>query len=113
MPPGPDVAIQAPVLPVNLAHAGHEGGGFFVPHLDEADFILVSAERFDDAVDALAGNSENGVDSPIEHRFHKNVACVFCHWPDLNDNVRTIGALKSVCKWTQESGFVFSSAACA
>ena len=46
--------------------AGHERGGFFVPHMDETDLVLVRAQRFHDAVDPVAGESEDGVDTPVD-----------------------------------------------
>jgi hypothetical protein len=44
---------------------------------------------------------------------YERPAALFTHSPDLNDNGRTIRPMKSVCKWTHESAFVFSSTACA
>lgn len=54
--------------------AGHEGGGFLVPDLDEADAVLTLAERFHDAVDAIARDAEDHFDSPIEQAFHEYVS---------------------------------------
>ena len=36
--------------------ARHKRGGFFVPHMNKTDLVLVGAQRFHDAVDAVAGN---------------------------------------------------------
>ncbi len=38
---------------------------FLVPAVDKADAVLGSAQGFDKAVDAVAGQSENGVDPPL------------------------------------------------
>ena len=33
--------------------AGHERGGFFMPHLNETDIVLSLAQAFHDSVDAV------------------------------------------------------------
>src|ERR1041384_1027117 len=44
--------------------AGGESGRLFVPDLDELDLLLMSSERFEDAVDAIAGKTEDRVNAP-------------------------------------------------
>ena len=53
--------------------AGHERGGLLVPHLDEADLVLVRAQRLHDAVDAVAGQAEDSVDSPVDEALYEDV----------------------------------------
>lgn len=55
--------------------ASVEGGCFLVPHLDEADAVAADSQRLDYAVDAVAWETENGVDAPIEQRFDQHVRC--------------------------------------
>src|SRR2546423_5193155 len=61
--------------------AGHEGRGFFVPDLHEPDLILALAQCFHDAVDAIAGKTENLGDTPvnqaIDQQFRRAVAAMF------------------------------------
>jgi len=46
--------------------AGGEGGRFLVPHLDESQFLLMRAQCLEDAVNAISGETENGIDSPLD-----------------------------------------------
>src|SRR5918996_1373267 len=46
--------------------AGHEGGGFFMPNLNETNMILALSQRLHDSVDAVARQSEDDVNSPIK-----------------------------------------------
>ena len=64
--------------------AGHEGRGLLVPHLDEADLVLARAQRLHDAVDAVAGKSEDHVDAPVQNGFDENVAAGVCHAPIID-----------------------------
>ena len=48
-----------------------------MPDLDEADFFLPGSQGFHDAVDAVAGEAEDYVDSPIDQAFNEYVCC--CH----------------------------------
>ena len=54
--------------------AGGEGRRLLVPYLDKADLVLALAEGFDDAVDAIAGNAEDGIDAPSQQGVDQNVA---------------------------------------
>ena len=54
--------------------ARREGGDFLVPHLDEANFVLALAQRFEDSVDAVAGQSEDHLDAPVDQRLNEDVA---------------------------------------
>ena len=58
---------------------GGEGGGFFVADLDEAELVFVGAEGFEEAVDAVAGETEDGVDAPLEEAFYDQVGDLLCH----------------------------------
>src|SRR5581483_2759669 len=59
--------------------ASHEGSGFFMPYLDEANFVLYFPEGFDKAVDAVSGKSEDCIDAPVHECFYDNIASCFCH----------------------------------
>ena len=54
--------------------AGGKGRRLLVPHLDEADPVLTLAKRLDDAIDAIAGDAEHGVDAPSQQGVDQNVA---------------------------------------
>src|SRR5437764_7211378 len=54
--------------------AGGEGRGLLVPHLDKANAVLAFAERLDNAVDAITGDAEYGVDAPCQQGVDQNVA---------------------------------------
>jgi hypothetical protein len=54
--------------------AGGEGRDFLVARLDEADPVLAFAQRFENAVDPVAGNPENRIDAPLDKRVDENVA---------------------------------------
>jgi hypothetical protein len=53
---------------------GIEGGGLFVPNLDEADPILPGPQRFDDTVDSVSRDSKDGVDPPLQESLDEYVA---------------------------------------
>src|ERR687898_29860 len=53
--------------------ASHECRRFFVTHLNKADLLLPFAQSLHDAVDAIAGQAENDVDSPIVNGLDKNI----------------------------------------
>jgi hypothetical protein len=59
--------------------AHHEGGGFFMAHLDEANLFLPRPQRLDDPVDAIAGQAEHHVDAPFHQRVDEAVRCRFAH----------------------------------
>jgi len=59
--------------------ASHERGGLLVAHLDEADFLLLLAQRLHDSVDAVTGQPEDHFDTPFHEHFHQNVRCSFSH----------------------------------
>src|SRR4051812_4366866 len=54
----------------------HESRGLFVACLDEPDLVLMSAERFDDPVDAVARDAEDGINAPIDESFNEYVGSV-------------------------------------
>src|SRR5258707_593886 len=54
--------------------ARHERGRLLVAHLDEADFVLPLAKRFNDAVDAVSEEAEHDFDTPILKRVNEDVA---------------------------------------
>src|SRR5690242_19151465 len=45
---------------------GGERGGLFVAHLNEANLVLMSSESFEDAVHAIARQSKNSLNTPID-----------------------------------------------
>src|SRR5437870_1521102 len=55
--------------------AGAESGGFFVAHLNEANFFLVSAQGFHDAVDAVAGQAKDNFYAPVNQGFDQYIGC--------------------------------------
>ena len=61
--------------------AGHEGGRLLVPHLHEADAVLAIAQGFHDAVDTVAGQAEDRVDTPIMDGVDQHVGSSLCHAP--------------------------------
>src|SRR5438874_6279013 len=69
--------------------ASHECGGFLMPHLYEANRILPFAERFHDAVDAVAGQTEHHVDTPLLDRVDKNIGRCSSH-PDSQSNLSSV-----------------------
>src|SRR5438552_14691855 len=69
--------------------AGHEGGRFLVAYLDEAHVVLTLAQRFHDAVDAVAGEPEDHLDSPVEQRIDEDFRSCLGH----DRSLRSYGAL--------------------
>ena len=63
-------ADAEPAGPLGIG-AGREGGGFLVPDLDEADLVLPRAERLEDAVDSVAGESEDDCRPPSRSGFRR------------------------------------------
>lgn len=53
--------------------AGHEGGGFLVPHLQEADAVLAHAQRLHHAVNAVARQAEHHLHLPVYERVDQDV----------------------------------------
>lgn len=62
---------------------GHEGGGLLVVDEDEADLVPVAAQALHDPVDAVAGQSEDGVDAPGDETFDEQLGSNFPHGPLL------------------------------
>src|SRR5690242_15670182 len=48
-------------------------------HVNETNFVLALAQRLHQAVDAIAGQSENNFDAPIDEAFDKNVCSCTGH----------------------------------
>jgi hypothetical protein len=44
-----------------------------VPHLNEADDVLLRPQRLHDAVDAVAGKAEHGIDAPLVKNVDEDV----------------------------------------
>ena len=67
---------QADTEPAGVFGVGarHKRGRFFMADLDEPNTILPSAERFHDAVDAVAGQTEHDFDTPALDRVNENIA---------------------------------------
>src|SRR5947209_1168275 len=59
--------------------AGHECCGLFVPDLYEAHALLSCAQSFHDSVDAVAGKTENSVNTPTDNSLDEHVGCCLCH----------------------------------
>ena len=51
--------------------AGREGGGLFVPHLDQLDMVLPPAQGLKNAVDPVTGKTEDRVDFPFNQPVHQ------------------------------------------
>src|SRR5438876_4702811 len=60
--------------------AGRESGGFLVPDLDEPDLVLIRPERLENSIDAVAGEAENSLDTPLDQAFHKQFRCIFVNY---------------------------------
>src|SRR5438094_1857970 len=69
--------------------ASHERGGFLVPHLYEPNHILPLAEGFHDSVDAVAGQTEHHVDTPLLDCVDKNIGRCSSH-PDSQSNLSSV-----------------------
>jgi hypothetical protein len=41
--------------------------------LDESEFVLMGAQGFKESVNAVAGKSEDGVDSPVDQPFDDKI----------------------------------------
>jgi hypothetical protein len=63
---------------------GLERGHFLVPGLDELRAVVGSAERGDDAVDAVAGVAEQMLDVPLAQAFQQVVTYSRCHDQSLS-----------------------------
>jgi hypothetical protein len=59
--------------------AGHERGSFFMPYLDKTDLLLVRAQRFHNAVDAVSRQTKNDIDSPIDQSLNQHIGSSFGH----------------------------------
>ena len=69
-----------PDLPGRLGVRGrHEGGGLLVMDQEEADLVLVPAQRFHDPVDPVPGQAEDGVDAPVGQPLDQCFRCDPCH----------------------------------
>ena len=53
--------------------ARHERGRFFMPHLDESNPVLPLSQRFHDAVDPIARDSEDNLNSPVDQVVHEYI----------------------------------------
>src|SRR6185437_8933589 len=54
---------------------GHEGGCFFMPHLNKADSVGTSPQRLHNAVYSVPRQSEDSVYAPVHQRLNQNVCC--------------------------------------
>lgn len=74
MPPGPLVAKADAEPPSELgATAGGEGGRRLVPHLDEADAVPRLARGLHDPVDAVAGQPEDHLHTPVNQPLDQHI----------------------------------------
>ena len=62
--------------------ARRKRGRLLVPHLDEAEFLLIGAERLKEAVDAVARVAEDDLDAPVDQSFDEQIRCGFRHGGD-------------------------------
>jgi hypothetical protein len=44
-----------------------------MPHLDELEFVLVGAQRFHNAVNAVAGEAEHVLHTPVDQGFNQDI----------------------------------------
>src|SRR6185437_12372856 len=75
--------------------ACHERRGLLMPGLDEADMLLALAQRFHDAVDSIAGNSEDCVHTPFDQPIDQNRCRRLCHVLLLMCLMRGVGGVWS------------------
>jgi hypothetical protein len=75
-PRGRDAHAE-PSGPFGITASG-ERGGLLVAGLDETNFVLAFAQGFDQAVDAVAGQSEDNFHFPIDQRFDDHVGSGHC-----------------------------------
>src|ERR1041385_1344414 len=54
-------------------------GRLFMPHLNESDFVLVSSECLENAVNAIAGQSKNRIYTPINKPSNQQISNGSCH----------------------------------
>jgi hypothetical protein len=54
--------------------AGHQGRRLLMTHLHEADAVLALSQRLHDAVNAIAWQPEDGIDTPLEQAFHHAIS---------------------------------------
>ena len=67
-------------LPRGLGVGGrHERGRLFVMDQHELDPVLMTAEAFHDAVDAVARKAEDGVHAPVSEPLDQSLGCDLCH----------------------------------
>src|SRR5690606_16240384 len=59
--------------------AGHKRRRLFVPHLNETYFVLLLAQRFHDAVDAVARDAEDHFHAPVANGVDEYVRRCGCH----------------------------------
>jgi hypothetical protein len=64
--------------------AGHERGRLLVVNEHEPHLVLVAAQPLHDPVDAVAGQAEDGVHSPVGQSFDQQLGRDFVH-ADLQD----------------------------
>src|SRR4029453_18863163 len=66
--------------------ARHERRRFLVSHLHETDLVALLQQRFHDAVDAVAGETEDGIDAPLVQDVDEDLRCRLSHSsPSIRD----------------------------
>ena len=57
-----------------------------MPHLHEADAVLPLSQQLHDAVNAIARQPEDGIDTPLQQAFHHAISGSSSHgsFPDLS-----------------------------
>jgi hypothetical protein len=58
---------------------GREGRRLLVPHLHEADLVLILPQRLEEAVDPTAGEAEDHLHVPVEETLDQQVGYRLCH----------------------------------
>ena len=54
---------------------------FFMPDVNELDFVLPRPEGLNYPVDAVAGQSKNYLNSPVNKRVNQNIRCIHRYVP--------------------------------
>src|SRR5439155_25821881 len=57
----------------------HDRRRLLMVHQDEPDPVVVAAEALHDAVDAIAGEPEHGVNAPVDQPFHHQLRRDLAH----------------------------------
>jgi hypothetical protein len=70
--PGSGAANSQTASVFRITH-GCESGRLFVPYLNKLKLFLVRAQRLKEAIDAIPGKSEDGIDTPFNQPFYDEI----------------------------------------